>query len=366
MSFFMYLSMFENCQSSRSTDNFVRAFDPCWAGRSSPHALCWLLRCAKWILRPVLLAILLPPAALQAGALGIMVPAYFYPRPNSDWNRLNSASAKAPLIAIMNPGNGPGTSANGDYSRAINALRAAGGRVIGYVYSSYANRPMGDIKADVDRYHSFYEIDGFFIDEMTNDDLATHYAFYAEMHQHIKGKRPTYLVVGNPGTRTRERYLSQPVTEKLVTFEHNTGYEQYVPDAWNRNYPAEHFVHLAYSVSSAGKMTNYVRLAAERNAGFIYVTDDELPNPWDRLPSYWEAHVNLIQELNRPRVSIIRDFGNIQIEVCGAPGLRYVTEISTNLMHWRAINTNRPASGKYAFSEMNAGHLQSRFYRVAQ
>jgi hypothetical protein len=272
-----------------------------------------------------------------------------------------------PLIAIMNPGNGPGNSVNADYVRAVNALRAAGGQVIGYVYSSYGNRSLTETKADIDRYHAFYQIDGYFIDEMTNDDLAAHYAFYTELYQHIKGKLATHMVVGNPGTRTRERYLSEPVSDKLVTFEHHSGYEQYVPDAWNRNYPAEQFVHLVYGISSGAAMTNAVRLAAERKAGFVYVTDDVLPNPWNRLPAYWDAHVNLIQELNRPRLSITREWDEtIRIEVRGAPRLRYVTGVSTNLTHWHPIHTNQPASGKYVLSETNTGHVLPRFFRVAQ
>ena len=29
-------------------------------------------------------------------------------------------------------------------------------------------------------------------------------------------------------------------------------------------------------------------MAASRNVGTLYVTDDVLPNPYDRLPSYWD------------------------------------------------------------------------------
>jgi hypothetical protein len=29
-------------------------------------------------------------------------------------------------------------------------------------------------------------------------------------------------------------------------------------------------------------------LSALRNAGYLYVTDDVLPNPWDSLPPYWD------------------------------------------------------------------------------
>src|SRR2546426_382135 len=73
--------------------------------------------------------------AFRASGLGVLVPAYFYPAPGSAWDSLNLAAQRVPLIGIMNPNNGPSTLRNADYSRAVTALRNAGGLVIGYVYS---------------------------------------------------------------------------------------------------------------------------------------------------------------------------------------------------------------------------------------
>jgi hypothetical protein len=28
------------------------------------------------------------------------------------------------------------------------------------------------------------------------------------------------------------------------------------------------------------------------NAGYMFVTDDVLPNPWDTLPAYWTSFVS--------------------------------------------------------------------------
>jgi len=35
-----------------------------------------------------------------------------------------------------------------------------------------------------------------------------------------------------------------------------------------------------------------------RHAGWIYITDDTLPNPYDTLPSYWTNEVNLVKSFN--------------------------------------------------------------------
>ena len=83
-----------------------------------------------------------------------------------------------------------------------------------------------------------------------------------------------------------------------MTFEVDTGYSNHVVDAWATNHLARHFCHLPYAVPSASTMTNYVNLAAARNMGWLYVTDDSGANPWDTLPTYWTNEVNYIQSLN--------------------------------------------------------------------
>jgi hypothetical protein len=309
------------------------------------------------------------PAVSSTNTLGFLVPAYFYPSGagNGFWDSLNGAATRVPLIAILNPNSGPGTSADNNYRRVTTALRSAGGRVIGYIHTSYTARPLNDVKNEVDRYVSFYTVDGFFVDEMDNRNLAASYAYYADLYQFIKGKNAAYTVIANPGTTTQEEYLARPCADTLVTFEHNIGYDTYVPDSWTTNYPAHRFAHLPYAVSSSATMTNYIHLARARNAGFIFVTDDLLPNPWDTLPAWWESEVSLLQELNRPQLAIALDDQNaIRLEVCGAPGLRSVLETSTNLMQWTAFSTNQPGDGKYAITNTNPQGSNARFYRVKQ
>lgn len=310
-------------------------------------------------------------AAPWARALGILVPAYFPPTQTSAWEALNQAAQRVPLVAIINPHNGPSDAVEPGYARVVNALRQAGGRVLGYVQSAYAARAPSDVKADIDRYHEFYELDGIFLDEMTNDALEAHLAYYADLHGYVKAKRASYLVVGNPGTRTAASYLTRPTADALVTFENRTGYASYVPDPWTATQPFVAFAHLCYEVASAVTMARYVEAALARNAGYIYITDDGGANPWDTLPSYWQAEVEHVETINRrlarerpPRLELTRPRQDaIRVRVVGPPG-RYRLEASPDLVDWTAAATNVSATGDLAFELLRAADPASRFFRT--
>src|SRR5439155_10073922 len=161
---------------------------------------------------------------------------------------------------------------------------------------------------------------------------------------YIKNKRPSYLVVGNPGINTSANYLLRPTADALVTFENNAGYAQYVPDPWTKTWPAIDFSHLCYAVATPATMTSYVQLAVSRNAGYLYVTDDSGSNPWDSLPAYWETEVALVEQINHeaastqpPVLSIsLEGNGGTRLNVTGTPG-RYVMQTSTNLTNWQSM-----------------------------
>lgn len=102
----------------------------------------------------------------NASATEILVPAYFYPSsdPNlSFWDEMTAAASQGVgITAIMNPNNGPSDAVNTDYTSAVNAFRAAGGKVIGYVSTQYGARDAAVVLAEVNAYQNFYQIDGIF------------------------------------------------------------------------------------------------------------------------------------------------------------------------------------------------------------
>src|SRR6266478_3074055 len=116
-----------------------------------------------------------------AAPMGIIVPAYFYP--GSLWSSMDWAARRVPLVAILNPNSGPGATQDPLYVAAVNSLRAAGGKVIGYVSTSYTTRVTNAVKTDIDLYFSFYAVDGIFLDELTNDSDTNHLNYYVGLYQ---------------------------------------------------------------------------------------------------------------------------------------------------------------------------------------
>jgi hypothetical protein len=248
------------------------------------------------ILRMVLgvMAILSPTSAL-AGPKGILVPAYFYPTLSNDWSRLDTAARQVSLTTILNPNSGPGTVVDQNYVLVAKNLRARGGTVVGYVSTSYGARSLNAVKADIARYTRFYEVNGFFIDEMSNS--LPEVGYYASIYSYIKSLNPEYRVIGNPGTNTLEAYLTTPTADTLVTFEGtHTSYANARPPSYVHKYPANRFANIVYGVPTSSAMLDDLSMAVSRNVGDIYITDNSnASNPYSGLPTYFDQEVDAVK-----------------------------------------------------------------------
>jgi hypothetical protein len=55
-------------------------------------------------------------------------------------------------------------------------------------------------------------------------------------------------------------------------------------------------MHLIYNTAGTTNMDKVITLASDRNVGYLYITNDNIPNPWDTLPSYFQEELD---SLNR-------------------------------------------------------------------
>ncbi len=247
----------------------------------------------------------LAPAAEPEPRLCLLVPAYFYPAGEGlkHWERLIAASARVPVVAIVNPASGPGARADANYTRLLDrAKRQPGFTLLGYVSTRYARRPAAEVRADVDRWLRLYpQIHGIFFDEQASG--ADQAGYYAALHAHVRKERKLRLAVTNPGTVCAEAYLARPAADVACLFEGADGFGAWKPPAWAKKYGPRRFAALAYKVVGVEQMRKYVGAAAEKGVGWLYVTDAAGANPWDRLPAYWEEEVAAVSKADgrKPR-----------------------------------------------------------------
>ncbi len=238
--------------------------------------------------------------------LQILLPLYIYPnwydRNKYVWLQVIAAAKKVPIVAIINPNSGPNNAPpNADYQQGIKDLHQAGVKILGYVPSSYANRDLQAVKADIDLYTKYFQVDGIFIDEAASSIDKSKY--YRQIYQYIKSTSTKYNVVINPGVNLDASYVDQKVADTIVTFEnYHKNWHNYQPIGVTKNYSPRNFAALVHTTADRKLMKSTLDRAIKNRFGYIYITDDSTntpnKNPWDTLPAYWQAEVNYIQKLN--------------------------------------------------------------------
>ncbi|MFM0341468.1 spherulation-specific family 4 protein [Paraburkholderia fungorum] len=251
-----------------------------------------LLKKAGWLACTLTVCVHGTAFAGSSTAVGLVVPSYFNATSSvANWNTLTTTARKVPTTAILNPNSGPGTKADPNYVAAVAKLRAAGGKVLGYVSTSYGKRSLSAVVTDINAYVSLYKVDGFFIDEMTDDSTLSHIQFYQSIYNYIKGLNAAYSVTANPGTNIPELYASLPTADQFVVFESTAkSYASYKPMSWQAGYPKKRFVHMVYN-ATATQLPGIVQYATKHGAGAVYVTSLAGSNPYKALPTYWNDEV---------------------------------------------------------------------------
>lgn len=227
--------------------------------------------------------------AEAAAAAGIMVPLYTYP--GETWDTVietKNDHPDVPIAAIVNPASGPGGSRDSNYVSGIEELKDAGVIVLGYVSTAYMGRSLDAVKGDIDKWASWYDVDGIFFDEQTNWSGGESY--YIQAGDYAESKDLDFTV-GNPGANSIPSYLS---TVDVVLIYESPGLPNLnnYDDTWE-SYDNDQLGMIPFSVDSLP--ADWIKDATEF-IGWLYVTNDNLPNPWDSLPSYFGDMAELLDD----------------------------------------------------------------------
>lgn len=250
------------------------------------------------------LAACLQPAAAATTCQAFGVPAYFYRTETAEYDRIIADPLAKARVSLMVIGacNGDRSDTTpciktsdpvyGEFISLFSRAQEAGIRAIGYVTTSYGTRPLAEVKAEINLYLQRYKPAGFFLDEVKNSTDATTFAYYANLSAYIRARRGGFVVL-NYGVFPRDERAMQ-ISDVVLTSEgtlENYKSNYGTPPLWARKYPASRFWHLVHGAQNLADMRDTLKLARERNAGLVYVTDETAANTWGRLPVYWSAEV---------------------------------------------------------------------------
>jgi hypothetical protein len=219
----------------------------------------------------------------------IICPSYFYAT-SPLWPTL-MAQNLAVEYAIINPSSGPGSVKDNNYASVTAAAQARGVSILGYVATTYGSKPMTSVLDEMRRYDTWYSVDGYFLDEAASGTDKIDY--YASIYKGVKG-----VVVLNPGTYPHQAYVE--VCDVICVEERGVEVtEDRTTDLanWMKGQPPGKFAYIIFGVTTAAKMRRILAKAQERNVGFIFVTNDTLPNPFDSLPAYWVDECTFVKDL---------------------------------------------------------------------
>lgn len=226
---------------------------------------------------------------LERRTTGVLIPIYV--RPGPEWERVAAAKAprpRVPLLAIVNPNNGPGASKRESYAAAIPKLSGAGVQALGYVWTNYGGRPLSEAQTDIGRWREWYpEISGVFVDEMASK--TEQLAYYQAVQKAVRYRGMT-VVVGNPGTAPQRDMFG--AADALVVSERA---EALAVESLQKISADGGSGKIAVLVHGAPRsvVENWLP-SAKSLLSYVYITDDKLPNPWNTVSSHLEATVEVL------------------------------------------------------------------------
>lgn len=233
---------------------------------------------------------------------GILIPFYIYPNnPYSDvvCQRFFAALRKynsVPVIAVINPTNGPGTVVDGNYTAFIRLAKAAGATIVGYVSTDYAGVSESAVKADIDKWLELYpQIDGIFLDEQPYDvgpgNIGDAYVQLYKRYTDYAHSLTLYPVISNQGSAPQAAWFDVRTADITIVHENTTWPN--LESNWiggNVDYSTSLRAALVYDQATLDPETTR---DLTKYANWVYVTDDEMTggllNPWDTLPAYLES-----------------------------------------------------------------------------
>jgi hypothetical protein len=223
-------------------------------------------------------------AASPTPGTGLIIP--LYSPPGSTWYSVIQAKTAypyVPMVVIIDISNGPGASANSNYASWIGKLQSAGILVVGYVYTEFGARSIASAESDMSSYQKWYHLNGIFFDQMSAQESADYYYSQLESYANSLGLPFT---IGNAGMAVPSSEVG--LFHLTIIYEGagtpNSNFLSLETSGHNRN----DFAMIAYDSQFS---SSYIQ-DASGYVGYLYLTNDGMPDPYDTIPSYFTSVVS--------------------------------------------------------------------------
>jgi len=222
---------------------------------------------------------------IQQVEIKIIVPAYF---PLTEYVKQKILSNAEHVVLIANVGTPPRVDMN--LRKFIMQLVSKGGTVLGYIHTSWGSRNISYVKNDVDLWIQYYpEINGFFIDEVSNE--LRKLSYYEDLYKYIKSKGD-YFIMLNPGTLVPTEYNN--VGDSIMILEERYYTYSLMSEALNPSKYKNPAI-IVYDVKPE-KALEVIRSLINRGFKYIYVYDAP-QNIYDHLTRYFDLMVECLSSL---------------------------------------------------------------------
>jgi hypothetical protein len=190
----------------------------------------------------------------------IICPCYD-PAPGPEWEVMFD-HADDIAFAILNVNSGVGVGIDPVYVAMATRLQAAGIKRLGYVSTRYGNRPIEEVKREIEKWFAFYSVDGIFADEQASEAGLLPY------YRRVKSACGTAQLVTNPGAIPSKEYADLDAIICCAETYQQTYLNKMFP-GWIMALPETRFLHMVFSVTDAKRVMDAIN---RNNARYIYLT----------------------------------------------------------------------------------------------
>ena len=227
------------------------------------------------------------------GAPQLIIPYYSYMTPDSPAvQNMILASKSFSVTVVIKPD--VISNPDGNWTASVAALASSGISILGYTTMLYGARTVNDVLADIDSYNTWpnaSKINGIYLDQASNE--FSYVEDYKIIYQYVRSKfsckSKTFL---STGTNVDPSFFhideKNRTADTVVIFDDDyKNWNTFVFAPFYSNLASSELCAIIYSCTKQD-MVQVIETAAKNNIGFIYVTDRQMNNPFDSLPTYYD------------------------------------------------------------------------------